>query len=145
MFCILTFKYHCIVDAFSVFEEIRFVKKYFYNLIKEFKIKDAISGIAWLRVDLCMYSLSSHGLISHSLPLEVMNKSPSAESNNLLYCLHRGDYQERTLTDHEHKLNLHCSIAQGYMLRNGWWYSVFQPRRTWFGWWIGLVLWKLIG
>lgn len=44
----------------------------------------------------CMYSLNSHPLISHSLTLEVMNKSPSAESNSLLYCLHRGDYPEKT-------------------------------------------------
>lgn len=107
-------EYICFADVLCVFEEIKFVKKYFYNLITEFKIKDAIFGIALLRADLCMYSLSSLGLISLGLPLEVMNKSLSAESNNLLYCLHRGDYQERTLTDHEHKLNLYCSIAQGY-------------------------------
>lgn len=82
-------------------EEIRFVKNYFYNLIPEFNIKEAISGIALLGVDLdlCMYSLSSHGLIPHSLPVEMMNKGPSAESSNLLYCLDRGE--ERTLSNHE--------------------------------------------
>lgn len=43
-----------------------------------------------------MHLLNSHPLISQSFTLEMMNTSPSAESNNLLYCLHRGDYPERT-------------------------------------------------
>lgn len=46
---------------------------------------------------LLVFTLCSHSLISHSLTLEVMNKSPSAESSNLLYCLHRGEYPEKTL------------------------------------------------
>lgn len=99
-------------------------------------------SLVWIWIALCMYLLSSHSPIPHSLTLKVMNKRPSAESSNLLYCLHRGDIWRKHRSDHEHRLNSHCSVAQGY---SGWWYSVFQPRRIWCGWWISLVLWKLTG
>lgn len=97
---------------------------------------------AWIWTALCIHSLDSHLLIPHSLTLEVMNKSPSSESGNLLYCLHWGDFLQKTSISPWTQLNSYCSVAQGH---SGWWYSVFQPRRTWCHWWISLVLWKLIG
>jgi len=80
-----------------IWKEITFVWKYFPNSRRDFRIKDAVFGLALLWVVLCIYLLSSHPLSSlHSLTLEVMNKSTSAESNKLLYCLHTGDYLEKT-------------------------------------------------
>lgn len=46
---------------------------------------------------LSLLTLCFHPLVFHSLTLRVMNKSPSAESSNSLFCLHRGGYLEKNI------------------------------------------------
>lgn len=94
---------------------------------------------------LCFESLSAYIRWAPTCwSLKVVNMSPSAESNNLLYCLHRGEYQQRTSISPWIQVEFTLLNSSGPSSELGG-DIVFQPRWTWFGWWIGLELWKLIG